>query len=385
MSTISIPAQPQLRASDVRRRQVAEAILDKADIQINGSQSWDIQIHDSRFYQRVLSEGSLGLGESYMDGWWDVEQLDEFFFRLLRIDLSAVEMPLQRKLTYLKDRLINRQSKGRAVIVGEKHYDRGNDLFQVMLDRRMTYTGAYWKNAKTLDEAQEAKLDLTCRKLGLKAGQTVLDIGCGWGSFLKYAAEHYGVSGVGVTVSQEQVALGSEMCAGLPVEIRLQDYRDVTGRFDHVVSLGMFEHVGPKNHRRFFEIARDRLKDSGLFLLHTIGNPYSDTTTDPWTEKYIFPNSVVPSIEQIGKATERLFVVEDWHNFGPHYDPTLMAWWANFDAGWDQLRPRYGDTFYRMWKFFLLSGAGSFRSRKSQLWQIVLSKKGLIGGYESVR
>jgi cyclopropane-fatty-acyl-phospholipid synthase len=385
MNTPTTATQPVLRASDRRRQQFVEAILDQADIRINGSQPWDIQVLNDRFYRRVLAEGALGLGEAYMEGWWEAEALDEFFFRLLRIDLSQVQMPLRRKLTYAKDRLINRQSTRRAFTVGREHYDRGNDLFQVMLDRRMTYTCAYWKNAATLDEAQEAKLELTCRKLRLRPGQTVLDIGCGWGSFLKYAAENYGVSGVGVTVSKEQVELGRQMCAGLPVEIRLQDYRDVTGRFDHVVSLGMFEHVGPNNYRRFFEVARNCLADSGLLLLHTIGNRYSDTTTDPWTEKYIFPNSVIPSVKQIGEASERLFIVEDWHNFGAHYDPTLMAWWENFDAGWETLEPRYGDVFYRMWKFFLLSAAGAFRSRKQHLWQIVMSKKGLVGGYEAVR
>lgn len=372
------------RESAGRRSIVADALA-AGDIRIDGSRPWDIQVHDDRFYRRVLSEDALGLGESYMEGWWDAEQLDEFFCRLVRIDLSDVRMSWQRKWTIARDRLVNRQSKSRASLIGERHYDRGNDLFEVMLDRRLTYTCGYWKNAANLDEAQEAKLDLVCRKIGLKPGQTVLDIGCGWGSFLKFAAENYGASCVGVTVSREQVELGRELCQGLPVEIRLQDYRDVTGRFDHVVSLGMFEHVGPKNYRPFFQKARECLKDDGLLLLHTIGNLFSDTTTDPFTEKYIFPNSVIPSVAQIGGAIERLFVMEDWHNFGPDYDPTLMAWNQNFEAGWESLRPRYGETFYRMWRYFLLSSAGSFRARKMQLWQIVLSKRGVPGGYTSIR
>jgi cyclopropane-fatty-acyl-phospholipid synthase len=355
------------------------------DIQIDGTRPWDLQVHDERFYRRVLAEDALGLGESYVEGWWDVEELDVFFFRLLGIDLSDVRVSWKRKWTLLKDRLFNRQSKTRAFEVGERHYDRGNDLFRVMLDRRMTYTCGYWKDADTLDEAQEAKLDLVCRKIGLQPGQTVLDIGCGWGGFMKYAAEHYGVSAVGVTISEEQATLGREICEGLPVEIRLQDYRDVTGRFDRVVSLGMFEHVGPTNYRTFFEKVDQCLNDDGLLLLHTIGNTFSDRTTDPFTEKYIFPNSVIPSVRQIGDATERLFVMEDWHNFGADYDPTLMAWNENFEAGWEELRPRYGDTFYRMWRYFLLSAAGSFRVRKMQLWQIVFSKSGIIGGYTPVR
>lgn len=373
------------RRTDSSRRSIVEDLLAIGDIQINGSRPWDVQVHDERFYKRVLTEDSLGLGESYMEGWWDADELDSFFYRLLGIDLSKVRISWQRRGTLLKDRLLNRQRKARAFVIGERHYDLGNDLFRVMLDRRMTYTCGYWKDAAGLDEAQEAKLDLVCRKIGLQRGQSVLDIGCGWGSFIKYAAENYGVSAVGVTVSEEQAALGRQMCEGLPVEIRLQDYRDVTGQYDHVVSLGMFEHVGPQNYRTFFKTVERCLKDEGLLLLHTIGNKFSDRSTDPFTEKYIFPNSVIPSIRQIGDATERLFVMEDWHNFGQDYDTTLMAWNENFEAGWDELLPHYGDTFYRMWRYFLLSAAGSFRVRKMQLWQIVFSKTGIIGGYTPVR
>jgi cyclopropane-fatty-acyl-phospholipid synthase len=259
------------RARDNTRRSIVEEVLARGDIRINGTRPWDIQIHDDRFYQRVLAEDALGLGESYMQGWWDAEQLDAFFFRLLGIDLRQVRMSTVRKGTLLKDRLLNRQSRSRAFLIGEHHYDRGNDLFQVMLDRRMTYTCGYWKDAGTLDEAQEAKLDLVCHKIGLRPGQTVLDIDCGWGSFVKYAAEKYGVAAVGVTVSREQVALGRELCEGLPVEFRLQDYREVTGSFDHVVSLGMFEHVGPQNYRTFFRTVERCLKPDGLLLLHTVG------------------------------------------------------------------------------------------------------------------
>jgi cyclopropane-fatty-acyl-phospholipid synthase len=371
--------------SNRNHKSIIKDIFAMGDIEINGSRPWDITVHDERFYKRVLTEDSLGLGESYVEGWWDAKELDSFFFHLLRIDLSKYRMSWQRKLTVAKDRILNRQNKKRAFVVGQEHYDRGNDLFSIMLDPLMTYTCGYWKEATSLDEAQENKLDLVCRKIGLKPGQKVLDIGCGWGSFMKYAAENYGVSVVGVTVSEEQVELGRTLCEGLPVEFRLQDYRDVSEQFDHVVSIGMFEHVGPKNYRTFFEKANECLKDDGFLLLHTIGNVHSDRTTDPFTEKYIFPNSVIPSIRQIGDATERLFVMEDWHNFGQDYDPTLMAWNENFEAEWEKLQSKYGDNFYRMWRYFLLSAAGSFRSRKMQLWQIVFTKKGLVGGYEPVR
>ncbi|MFW5973141.1 MAG: cyclopropane fatty acyl phospholipid synthase [Bacteroidota bacterium] len=371
--------------STSRRRDIVESIFQEADITIDGQRPWDIQIRDDRFYRRVLADGALGLGESYMEGWWEAAELDQFFFHLLGVDLSRVPMPWTRKWTLVKERILNRQGKSRAFEIGERHYDRGNDLFGVMLDDRMTYTCGYWKDANNLNEAQEAKLDLVCRKLGLQPGDRLLDIGCGWGSLIRYAAEHYGITAVGVTVSEEQAALGRELCAGLPVKIRMQDYRDIDERFDHIASLGMFEHVGPKNYQTYFEVANRCLADDGLFLLHTIGNKMSDRSTDPWTEKYIFPNSVIPSVAQIGAATERLFDVIDWHNFGPDYDRTLMAWFYNFDKGWADLRPRYGDTFYRMWKFFLLSAAASFRVRKMQLWQIVLSKNGVPEGYVFVR
>lgn len=361
-------------------------LLAPTGIRINGPQPWDIQIHNEALYARVLGQGSLGLGEAYMDGWWDVAQLDEFFTKVLNAGLNRQLKPSAGLIgSALLARATNRQTKTRAFEVGEKHYNIGNDLYTAMLDKRRTYTCGYWKNATTLDEAQEHKLDLVCKKLNLQPGQKVLDIGCGWGSFAKFAAERYGVSVVGVTIAKEQVGLAQEVCAGLPVEIRLQDYRELNEQFDHIVSLGMFEHVGYKNYRTYFEVAARCLKDNGLFLLHTIGGNRSVTHTDPWIEKYIFANSMLPSVAQIGKATEDLFVMEDWHNFGADYDKTLMAWQANFTAHWPELKTKYGERFGRMWNYYLLSCAGSFRARTNQLWQVVLSKQGVGGGYQSIR
>ena len=254
-----------------------------------------------------------------------------------------------------------------------------------MLDKRLTYTCGYWRTANNLDEAQEAKLDLVCRKLGLKSGQSVLDIGGGWGSFAKFAAEKYGAKVTVVTVSKEQVELGQKLCAGWPVTFLLQDYREVKGKFDQIVSLGMIEHVGYKNYRTYMEVAERCLAADGLFLLHTIGGNESAKSTEPWIAKYIFPNSMLPSIKQLGQSIEGLFVMEDWENFSAYYEPTLMAWFANFDRHWPELKDKYGDRFYRLWKYYLLSCAGSFRARKNQLWQIVLSKQGVPGGYKSIR
>lgn len=369
-------------------KQTIGKTLSQAGITINGDQRFDPQIHDERFYKRVMALGSLGLGESYMEGWWDCEQLDEFFNKLLQSEIEKYAPKNFKSLcAFLKARLFNPQSMGNSAKNATHHYDLSNEFFQAMLDHRMVYTCAFWKNASNLDEAQEAKLDLTCRKLHLEPGMKILDIGCGWGSFAHYAAEHYDVHVTGINVSENQLNHARKKGKGLNVSFRNQDYRtlDESESFDRIVSLGMFEHVGYKNFRSFFEAAKRCLKPEGLFLLHTIGSNISTTTTDQWLSKYIFPNSLIPSIKQIGNGMEGLFVMEDLHNFGVYYDPTLMAWYQNFVKNWDQFKHQFDNTFYRMWEYYLLCCAGSFRARKNQLWQMVLSPKGIDGGYEAVR
>ena len=366
-------------------RNFVETQLHRADVEIGGSRPWDVQIHNEALFGRVLSQGTLGLGESYMDGWWDAEALDVFLYKLITAsiqdrfpkDLALIGSVLRSKLLNLQ-RLHVRE-------VGEKHYDIGNDLYAAMLDQRMIYSCGYWKDATTLDAAQKAKLDLICRKVGLQPGMRILDIGSGWGGFLQFAAERYGVSGVGITISKEQAALANARTAGLPVETRLMDYLELDGQFDRIISIGMFEHVGYKNYRAYFEKARSLLAEDGLMLLHTIGGNQTTTHGDPWSEKYIFPNGMMPSIAQIGAATEKLFVMEDWHNFGADYDRTLMAWHANFVAAWPQLEAHYGPRFYRMWRYYLNVFAALFRARHIGLWQVVLSPQGVPGGYASIR
>ena len=357
----------------------------RAGVVVNGPDTWDIQVHNDQFYGRILKQLHLGLGESYVDDWWDVPQLDEFFNKVLRAHLDDDLKNWTMAMHYLKAAVFNHQTKSKSPEVAEKHYNIGNQLYAYMLGRTMAYTCGYWKEAKNLDEAQDAKFDLVCRKIGLKKGMTVLDLGCGFGSFLKYAAEHYGISGVGVNLSTEQVKFARESCKGLPLEFQLSDYRDARGTFDRVVSIGLTEHIGYKNYKTFLQLAHDRLNDDGLFLLHTIGSDKSTTIADPWTDKYIFPNGNLPSISQLGAAMERLWVMEDWHNFGADYDKTLMAWYHNFIAHWPELKKDYDERFYRMWCYYLLSCAGSFRARNIQLWQIVMSKKGVLGGYATVR
>ncbi|MCK7545773.1 cyclopropane fatty acyl phospholipid synthase [Marinobacter bryozoorum] len=359
-------------------------LLAQAGIEVGGDRPWDMQVNSPDVAERIFTEGSLGLGESYMEGAWEVQALDEFIHRVLRAKLHREVRPTRVLLHYLKARLFNRQTVSRAKEVGKQHYDLGNDFYRAMLDPRMTYTCGYWRDATTLTQAQEAKLDLVCRKLQLEPGMRVLDIGCGWGSFMAYAAEHYGVECVGLTISREQADLARQMYPDLPLDFRLQDYRDVDETFDRLVSIGMFEHVGNKNYRTYMEVAHRSLKDGGLFLLHTIGKNERAPHSDPWMDKYIFPNGELPSIGQIGDAVDNLFVVEDLHNFGADYDRTLMAWYRNFEAAWPRFAGELGDRFFRMWRFYLLSCAGAFRARDLQVWQWVLSKGGHEGVYPRV-
>ncbi len=359
-------------------------VLTPIGIVINGPAPEDIQVRDERFYRRVFLGGSLGLGESYIDGWWDVKALDIFFTKILSKQLPAWAM---FSAPVLLQRMVNQLTnfpQWRAYHIGRTHYDIGNDLYEAMLGPTMTYSCGYWHGSQTLDRAQEAKFDRVCRKLELQKGQRLLDIGCGWGGLARHAAACYGVAVVGITVSQEQAKLAREFCRGLPVEIRYQDYREVRDLFDRVVSIGMFEHVGYKNYRTFMQVVRRSLKDDGLFLLHTIGSLITGADSDPWIVKYIFPDSKIPSLAQIAGAAEGVFLVEDLENIGADYDKTLMSWWRNFEAHWPVLRLRYDERFRRMWQYYLLMCAGIFRSRRQQVWQTVCSKRGVPGGYHRI-
>jgi cyclopropane-fatty-acyl-phospholipid synthase len=355
-------------------------MLAKADIRLDGPRSWDIQLHSPDVLERIVSRGSLGLGESYMDGDWDAERLDEFFTHLLRARLDREVKPLSLLLPVLRERVFNRQNPRRAWQVGERHYDLGNDFYQSMLGPSMTYTCGYWKNADTLDQAQEAKLELICQKLRLKPGMRLLDIGCGWGGFMAYAAARHGVECVGVTVSREQAAFARQRHPDPRLEFRLQDYRGIEGQFDAIASIGMFEHVGKKNYRTFMRVVRSCLADDGVFLLQTIGKNERAGITDPWIEKYVFPNGEIPAINHISDAMDGLLVTEDLHNFGADYDKTLMAWHSNFEAAWSRFADALGERFHRRWRYYLLSCAGAFRARDLQLWQWTLSKQGIHGG-----
>ncbi|HBK4688347.1 cyclopropane fatty acyl phospholipid synthase [Serratia marcescens] len=365
---------------------IVEEMLAEAGVAINGPRAWDIRVHNPALFKRILQEGSLGFGEGYMDGWWECERLDMLFTRILQ---AGVDERLPKSLSDIARiayaRLFNRQSRKRAWQVGKEHYDIGNDLFRAMLDPYMQYSCGYWKEAQTLEQAQQAKLRMICEKLQLKPGMTLLDIGCGWGGLAQFAAQNYGVTVHGVTISAEQQKLAQARCAGLDVEILLQDYRDLDRQFDRIVSVGMFEHVGPKNYDTYFSVAARNLKPDGLFLLHTIGSNQTDLNVDAWIDKYIFPNGCLPSVRHIAEASEGRFVMEDWHNFGADYDRTLMAWLENFKRAWPDLMGGYSERFERMFTYYLNACAGAFRSRNIQLWQVLFSPAGVEGGVRVYR
>ncbi len=364
------------------------AALHEADVQIDGDQAWDIQLRDERFYRRIARRGVTGFADAYVDGWWECEAIDQLYDRLLSADLSRrLWMCPAVMSSYLSERLFNTQRPLGALRNSRSHYNLGNDLFRAMLDERMTYSCGYWQSgAPSLDAAQTHKLELICRKLALTPGMRVLDIGCGWGSFIQYAASHYGCQCVGITLSEQQEEEARQRCVGLPVEVRMQDYREVDERFDRVVSVGMFEHVGPKNYAAYMCAVRRCLEPDGLCLLHFFATqrpwPNVKDTELYWIQQRVFPGLVVPALSQVAQAMADRFVLEDLQNFGADYDPTLLAWWRNFEHGWPRLEAHYGPRFYRLWKHYLLSCAGAFRSRKYQLWQLVLSPRGVRGGYD---
>ncbi len=376
----------------VSARQRITELLAHADIAVGGDRPWDFRVLDERVYERILAEGSLGAGEAFMDGWWQTVRLDEFFSRLLGARLDERIRRPSVLWALLLSRFVNRQDRRRSKRVAEQHYDLSNRLYQAMLGPTMQYTCAYYgadAALADLDSAQRAKLALVAAKLHLRPGMRVLELGGGFGELARYLAADHGCEVTSYNISRRQVEFARARCQGLPVEIRLEDYREAAGlteSFDRVVSVGLMEHVGPRNHRGFFELVRARLTADGLALVHTIGGNVSKTRADDWIDRYIFPGGVIPSAAQMSRASEGLLVLEDWHNFGPDYDRTLMAWWDNFHAAWPELKAADGldDRFFRMWRYYLQSCAGAFRARTLQLWQMVFSRGGLPR-YEPIR
>lgn len=352
-------------------------LLARAGIVIDGPHPWDMRVHDERLYHRIFRERNLGLGEAYMEGWWDCPALDQFFHRLLASGVTdRVRGSVAHWLRFLPDLLLNRQTRHRSPIIARTHYDIGNDLFLSFLDSRNQYSCGWFRDTDDLEQAQVNKLELIAGKLELKNGHLLLDIGCGWGGLARHMAERHGCRVTAVNISAEQMRFARDYCAGLPVELVECDYRALHGSFDRIVSVGMFEHVGHRNHRTFMQVVHRCLRDDGIFLLHTIGGNTACIGNDPWMNRYIFPIGELPGPEQVAHAADRLFVIEDWHNLGPHYDRTLMAWYGNFRKAWPRLSAHFDTRFKRMWEYYLLSCAGAFRARCIQVWQIVMTRLG---------
>lgn len=360
-------------------------VLEEAQIPINGTEPWSIRVHNEDLWDRILATRQLGFAEAYMEGWWDCQGIDEMLTRLLSVNVLSTLRPSPSLVWHsIKSTVLNRQTKSRAAANAKHHYNIGNDLYTRMLDPEMIYSCGYWKSAKNLQSAQEAKMDLICRKLYLKPGMKLLDIGSGWGGFLRYATSNYGVQGVGISPAENQVQYAREKSAGSSIEFLQQDYRDLAGSFDRIVSIGMMEHVGPKNYRKFFKKCDDLLAPGGLMLHHTIASNVSKLVTDPFFDRYIFPGGVLPALAQFSAAVENRLVIEDVHNFGPDYDLTLLAWHANINAKWAEI-PHYDERFRRMWNYYLLSSAAGFRSRSLQLLQVVLRRPDIRGTYPAIR
>ena len=360
----------------------------QAGIELNGSQPGDLRVLDSRLYRRLALNGTLGFGNAYLDGWFECDQMDIFFHKICRHMARRGQLTPNSATNYLRHlatRIYNMQSRGRAFMVARKHYNLGNELFSRMLDSGMNYSCGYWKEAKDLEEAQQAKLRLVFDKLRLEPGMKLLDIGMGWGGAAKFAVEHYGVEVTGVTVSQEQFDYVKKDTQGMPITPLLKDYRDIEGHYDRVYSIGMFEHVGARNYHNYLRVVRQVMEEDGLFLLHTIGGNFAATGTDSWIAHHIFPNGCIPSPKQLSKAIERNFIIEDLQNFGPDYDRTLMAWYHNVETHLEHILSLYDERFWRMWRYYLMCCAGAFRARRLQLWQLVLSPLGAEQRYDAPR
>ncbi len=364
---------------------VAMKLLAQAGISVNGPEAYSIHVHNPKLWDRVLAQKQLGLAESYMDGWWDCQAIDQMLTKFLAIDILTLLRPSPSLAAHtIRSYLLNNQTKQKAASNAKHHYNIGNDLYARMLDPEMAYSCGYWAKAKTLPAAQIAKFDLIARKLALKPGMRVLDIGSGWGGFLRYAVKRYRVEAVGISPADNQIKLAKQKSKGLGITFIQQDYRDLIGQFDRIVSVGMMEHVGPKNYKTFFAKCDELLAPGGMMLHHTITSNETKQRTDPFFDRYIFPGGVLPSLTQIASATEKKWIIEDVHNFGPDYDRTLMAWHKNINAKWKEI-PAYDERFRRMWNYYLLSSAAGFRAGHLNLLQNVMRRRDVRETYVTAR
>lgn len=332
-----------------------------------------------RAAEHVIESGSLGFGEEYMAG--DI-QVEGDFKQLLRFgtDAAFLNLPLGLKaklaIKHLRQTSLNTLSRSQKHVA--HHYDRGNDFYKLWLDETMAYSCAYFRYENdTLEQAQQQKYEHICRKLQLKAGETLVDIGCGWGGMLIYAAKHYGVRGLGCSLSKQQVEYATELVKreGLSekISIVLEDYRNITGEFDKFVSVGMFEHVGKQFIPAFMEKVQSILKRGGIGLLHTIGEERS-MPGDPWTLKYIFPGGYIPTLDEIVRTMGEVgFVPTDIENLRLHYAKTVEEWIIRYEAQIKKVEAMFDASFVRMWRMFLNGCVVNFRYGTPRLYQVLFT------------
>lgn len=339
-----------------------------------------IRLTDKGAERRILRDPRLGAAEAFMDRQLEVEQGDIMdLVYLLRANArwdKGGELKEQSRLKNVVNKAvtlvdgINRAASAKKNIA--HHYDVGNDLYNLFLDtEHMQYSCAYWPSDDiTLEQAQTAKLAHIAAKLAIEPGQKVLDIGCGWGGMAIYLAKHFDVSVKGITLSEEQLALARERAveAGVAgrIDFELIDYRDLAARgdkFERIVSVGMFEHVGQAQFDRFFRDCATLLDDEGVMLLHTIGRMGGPGSTDAFTRKYIFPGGYIPALSETVEASEKVrLIATDVENLRLHYAKTLREWYKRCVANRDAIVALYDERFYRMWIFYLSGATAAFES-----------------------
>lgn len=342
-----------------------------------------IHIHDSGFFRRLMWRPGLALGEAYMDGAFSIEagSLHDFLEILLISTTRREPRGVLGEAAAKAASLVSRNDGTRASRNVQHHYDIDHRLYEMFLDEDLQYSCAYWRDGVTsLEQAQRDKKHHIARKLMLEPGMQVLDIGCGWGGLALTLARDYGVEVTGVTLSVDQFETATRRVqeAGLSdkITIKLQDYRNETGTFDRIVSVGMFEHVGRRNFDEFFEHLDRLLKPDGTALLHTIGRMAKPAPINAWMRKYIFPGAYLPSLSQLMPILERRGIwLADLEMLRIHYAKTLEVWDERFQARRAEIEERFDARFCRMWEFYLQLNVLAFQYRSLVVFQLQLAKR----------
>ena len=329
--------------------------------------------------KKVLCNGFLGFGEAYMADDLDVEgDLQELLRLGIRLRYDRQNLSLWQKIRFLTHSLATRNTLDRAPQNIEHHYDIGDEFYQLFLDQTLTYSCGYFTGeSDSLEQAQLNKYEHICRKLNLLPGENLLDIGCGWGGMLIYAAQNYHVKGLGVTLSRNQYERAKRKIKELGLHnhtrVALADYREITGEFDKFVSIGMFEHVGKTFIPQFMRKLSSLLKKGGIGLLHTIGKE-SESPGDPWILRFIFPGGHIPNLTEIVREMGLAGLsVLDLENLRLHYAHTLDLWADNYEKNLDRVKQTFDEPFVRMWRLFLNASSVGFKYGSSRLYQILFS------------